>query len=164
MAFDPRDFRIEDWLDLEHKNLLQKICNVYDSSGFLVEQYKTRVTVFPVGTFRRGIAVISAPSLYREFHYNDNGSRYSSLPEVREWTQACEDASQGFDPVTPGDDGGVSIPFGISVVGTTYEYNAVSNIPVGVPQVVINRTLGTGESIFLRHVKVGGENRASWDL
>lgn len=95
MAFNPNQFNVEQWLELENENLLQKVCSVYDEDGVLSEQYKTRVTIFPVGTVYRGETSRFAPALYRSFSYDSRGNPVGSVPEMREWTQECEDQSGG---------------------------------------------------------------------
>lgn len=105
MAFDPQLFFVEDWLDLERDNYLQKICNVV-VDGVLIGQYKTRLTIVPSGTViphggSRGKLMANSPALYRSYTYDEECNQIASLPSIREWTQACEDAAQGIDADDP---------------------------------------------------------------
>jgi len=160
MAFDPRQHDIEEWLRLEDSNLLQKVCNILDVDGYLVGQYKTRVYIVPVGnqipnnTYQLSV---TAPSLFRSFNYDDEGNAIASLPEIREWTQACEDLAQGADP---GDNPIVGVPAGLKVANATYDYGLASSVPAGASVVVVSKQLLPGEAIYLRHVPISGDNRA----
>ena len=105
MAFDPRDYNIETWLRLEEENLLQKECNVLDGDGRIIGQYKTRVGTKPVGQVIHGSGVksVSAPSLYRDFTYDDEGNRFASVPRMEEWDTACEASASGPAPLAIGE-------------------------------------------------------------
>ena len=103
MALDATKFKIEDWLNIEVAGLLQKICNIYDADSNLIGQYKTRVTIVPVGKRipgSNGQLSKSAPALFRSFSYDGEGNPIAGLPQVAEWTQACEDAAIGSIPDT----------------------------------------------------------------
>ena len=164
MAFDPVKYDIESWLALEDNNMLQKVCNIFDNDGFLVEQYKTRVTIVPVGQplpyNRSGRLSISAPSLYRSFNYDDEGNVVGSVPEIREWTQSCEDSATGgiVDPEDP-----VGVPAGLKVAKTAYESGTV-NAVVGPVITVLTKTLAAGESIYIRHAMFSGCWPASFQV
>lgn len=150
---------------METEGLLQKECNIFDVDGHLIEQYKTRVFTMPVGVvipYSGGKQSVSAPALWRSFTYDEEGNRVASLPRMREWTQACEDAAQGSlpdeDPSWPG------VPAGLKVANSTYYPNTVTNIPVGVDQVVATYTVLPTEHVYLRHIAVNGENRGKWKV
>lgn len=98
MTFTPRQYDIESWLELEKENLLQKICNTYDGNGIIDGQYKTRISIVPDGKYYRGVKSISPASLFRSFSVDDGGVTRTSPPEMREWTQACEDNKVGVAP------------------------------------------------------------------
>lgn len=165
MPFKPTDFNIEDWLTLEDNNHLQKVCNIFDNDGFLVEQYKTRVFVVPVGKpipwLKSGAVSISAPSLYRSFNYDDEGNVVGSVPEIREWTQACEDISNGgiLDPEIPS-----GVPAGLRIASTNYIRGSVSSIPIDATDTILTKTLAVGEELYLRHVIFSGCWPASFQV
>lgn len=164
MAFDPRQHDIEEWLRLEDRNLLQKVCNILDVDGLLIGQYKTRVYIVPVNNPIPGNESqlsVTAPSLFRSFNYDDEGNAIASLPEIREWDQACEDLAQGADP---GDNPIVGIPAGLKVANATYEYSEVSSVPALATVAVFTKTLLPDEAIYLRHVPFGGENRGKFQV
>lgn len=166
MAIDYTKYNIEDFLEAENKGLLQKICNVYDADGFLVEQYKTRVYIVPVGypkPTRSHQIQQEAPALYRFFNYDDEGNAVTSLPEIREWSEACEAIAQGADPNDPGLPGG-GIPNGLKVAKSTYEHSSVNAVAQGNTVAVITKTLAPDEKIYLRHVMFSGENRGKFQV
>ena len=158
MAFIEANYDIEEWIRLEHDGLLQKVCKVFDVDGFLIEEYLTRVYIVPIGQPIPRLSnqlSQSAPSLYRAFSYDDEGNQIASIPAVKEWTQACEDAAQGALPGDPGDSG---IPSGLKVAGCVYEYGEVSSVPVSATVVILTKTLLPDEAIYLRHIPFGGES------
>jgi len=164
LAFNQRDYDIEEWLRLEGANLLQKVCNVVDDDGFLVEQYKTRVYIVPVGKpipYKSGQLSVSAPCLYRSFNYDDEGNQIASLPEMREWLQACEDAAQGANPDDPTFSG---VPAGLKVAKSTYLEFEANSVPVGATVVLASITIPAEEAIYLRHVVFSGENRGKFQV
>ena len=151
---------------METDGLLQKECNLFDEDGYIIEQYKTRVFTMPEGwtiPYSGGKQSVSAPALWRSFTYDDEGNRVASLPRMREWSDACEDAAQGSLP----DDGDIipGIPAGLKIASSTYIHNEVTNIPNnGVDQIVVSYTVPIGEKAYLRHVPVDGDNRAKWKV
>jgi len=153
---------IEKWLELENNNLLQKICNIFDDEGHLVEQYKTRVNTVPIGNRSKVnpniVQTSPAPSLYRFFNYDDEGNVVASVPEIREWTQDCEDVAQGADPDDPLNPGGV--PAGLKVAKSTYLFSQANNLAAGANTTVISKTLAPGEALYVRHIAISGENRS----
>ena len=161
MAFDPTKYDIESWLRMESEGLLQKECNVFDDDGLLVEQYRTRLIIVPVGTYaanNNGRISNNAPALYRRFTYDEAGNKVAGLPQMREWTQACEDAAQGFYP----DDGDTVI--NVSKSSVKYLYGEVSSVPVGATVTVFSKQLAPDEYIFLRHVFAGGDCIAKFQV
>jgi hypothetical protein len=166
LAFDPRKHDLEEFLRLENGGLLQKVCNVVDVDGYLVEQYKTRVVVVPIGypIPNKGHQLsTSAPALYRSFNYDDEGNIIASLPEIREWDETCEALAQGADPDDPGfPDGGV--PAGLKVAKSTYEHSEANAVAQGNTVTVATKTLAPDEAIYLRHVMYFGENRARFQV
>lgn len=161
MAFNPTKYDIEVWLRMETEGLLQKECNVFDDDGLLVQQFRTRVGVKPVGQplYNAGGQIsISAPALWRSFTYDEAGNRVANLPQMREWTQACEDAAQGFYP----DDGDAVI--NISKSSVKYEYGEVSSVPIGATVAVVSKQLVPDEYLFLRHVFAGGDCIAKFQV
>lgn len=168
MAFRPELHDLEKWLVLENENLLQKVCNIFDDDGILVEQYKTRVTIVPVG-FQvphgqsKGIIHTTNspnPSLYRSFNLDDEGNLIGSVPQIREWTQACESAATGggLDPETPVGTGGLKI------ARSDYVAGVASSLVAGTTGVIISKQLLLDEAIYLRHVPVSGENQAKFQV
>ena len=159
MGFDARQFNTEEWLEHEVRNYLQKVCRIYDNDGFLVEEYKTRVTIFPVGTIVAGQASVTAPALYRSFNYDDDGNQIAGLPEMREWTQACEDIAQGGGPgAGPGPGtGGASSKIEVKNV---YDEDLV--VAGGATVVLATYTVPAGESIYLRYMSGYGDNVARY--
>jgi hypothetical protein len=159
VAFDKYKYDIEKWLVMEDDNLLQKVCKVIDTEGRLIGEYKTRVTIVPVGVVipygssKGRPKKNQSPSLYRSFSYDDDGNQIASLPEIREWTQACEDAAQGANP-DPDDP--VDIPLGVQVVGINYTRADVSSVPIESTVTVLTKTLASGEAIYLRHCLFSG--------
>jgi hypothetical protein len=147
----------------ETEGVLQKVCNIYDTDGLLVEQYKTRVYTFPVGVFSSfdGRPSVAAPALYRAFTYDDEGNAIASIPEIREWDQVCEDAAQGS---IPGDTDPGGVPAGLKVSQSTYEYNESLAVSAGATATLATKTLLAGEEIYLRHVPFGGENRGKFQV
>jgi hypothetical protein len=166
MAFNPDKYFIEDWLQIEETNLLQKICNIIDTEGRLVGQYKTRLVIVPVGVAiphgasKGRPSIIQAPSLFRSFTYDDDGNQVASLPSMREWTQACEDAAQGAnpDPVDP-----IGVPFGMNIAYS--ECVKVSDsIPYNIETSVGIYTVPVGEQNYLRYTHVSSCNRGIYKL
>lgn len=158
MAFNRKDYDLEEWLASENANFLQKVCNIFDTDGKLVEQYKTRYYIVPVGKYNYfGKLSISAPSLYRAFSYDDEGSMIASIPEIREWTQACEDAAQGALPPI-GDPAGV--PAGLKVASSSFFANETSSVPANVETVIQTYTVNNEDGEYLRSVNVTSENRS----
>jgi hypothetical protein len=99
MAFDPSKYDIQKWLDQETRRTLQKICNILDSEGRLVEEYKTRVDILPKGSTdpkSGNIFQAYGPALYRTYTWDADGNVVSSVPVMAEWTQACEDGKEGL--------------------------------------------------------------------
>lgn len=148
---------------METEGLLQKECVLFDIDGNLVEQYNTRVFTMPVGDvipYSGGKFSVSAPAIWRSFTYDDEGNRVASLPRMREWSAACEETAQGSLP----DDGDPSpgIPSGLKIAKASYIPNSVTNIPVGVDQVVATYTALPLDKVYLRHVAVNGDNIAKW--
>jgi len=161
LAFKRENYDIETWLRLENEGLLQKECNLFDEDGLLVQQFKARINTRPVGNalFNAGGQIsIAAPSLYRSFTYDDGGNALASLPDVKEWTQACEDAAQGSLP--SGGDGAINV----SKSSTTYLYGEVSSVPVGNSVSVYTKQLLPDEFIYFRHVMVGGDCIAKFQV
>lgn len=159
MPFLAREYDIEDWLEAEDNNLLQKVCNIFDDDGFLVARYKTRVNIVPVGNYapNRGHQVSTvAPSLFRAFSYDDEGGLIASIPEMREWTQDCEDAAQG---ALPGDPGNTGVPAGLKVAKSLYDKGSAA-VAQAATEVIVSKTLALDESIYLRHAQFDGPNRA----
>jgi len=112
MAFNPDKYDIELWLKHEDENILQKLCNTYDGNGVINGQYKTRISVVPVGKYYNGRRSITPPCLFRAFNVDAEGTVTTSPPEMREWTQACEDQKIGIIPgssILP-DDGTFNTP------------------------------------------------------
>lgn len=164
-VFTPLDFDIEVWLTNEKNNLLQKICNIYDVDGLIVEQYKTRVKIFPIGTpmtHSRGRLSDTAPALYRTFNYDEEGNITASVPVMREWTQACEDLAQGNDPIDPTPPNGV--PLGLKVAKSTYIPDDVNSVAGGATVTVVSKQLLPNEAIYLRHVVASGNNQAKFQV
>jgi hypothetical protein len=164
MAFRPDSYNIEDWIRLEADGILQKICNIFDDDGYLVEQYKTRVFIKPVGIVVEdgtGRLSTSAPSLYRSFSYDEDDNQIASLPSIKEWTQDCEDAAQGFVPGSPPTGG---VPSGLKIAATVYAYNSVLLSPMQTNITIITHTVPTGEKAYLRHVPVSGQNKAKYTV
>lgn len=166
MAFKQEEYNIEDWLTLEDKNHLRKVCNIFDEEGFLVEQYKTRVFIVPVGNpipwLRSGQLSKSAPSLYRSFNYDDEGNVVGSVPEVREWTQACEDAATGGivdDPENP-----TGVPAGLKVANSVYIPGEALAVVEDTTATIVSKVLLPDEAIYLRHAMVSGENQAKFQV
>ena len=166
MAFKASDFNIEDWLALEDENMLQKFCNIFDDDGLLVGQYKTRVYIVPEGNViiygsGRGKIHGQAPSLYRSFTYDDEGNQIASVPQIAEWTQACEDAANGgiIDPELPG-----GVPAGLKIAGSTYERGSVSSLAIEATATIFSKTLAVGESLYLRHAIFSGCWPASFQV
>jgi len=165
MAFNSNKYSIEEWLTLEDSNLLQKICNVYDNDGFVIEQYKTRIVIVPVGSAipESGHQIsTAAPSLYRSYNYDDEGNQIASLPEIKEWTQYCENVAQGANPNNPVD--GIGLPSGLKVANCTYEYSEASSVPAAATVTVLTKTLLPDEAIYLRHLPFSGENRGKFQV
>lgn len=161
MAFDATRYDIETWLTLENNGLLQKECDVYTAEGLLAEQYKTRVLVKPVGQTiynSGGKLSVAAPALWRSFTYDEAGNRLASLPEMREWTQACEDAANG----SPVDDNEVVV--NISKSSVSYEPASVSSLAIGSTATLYSRQIQPDENRYLRHIMVSGDNRAKFQL
>jgi hypothetical protein len=161
LAFDATRYDIETWLTLENDGLLQKECDVYTAEGLLAEQYKTRVKVKPVGQTiynSGGKLSVAAPALWRSFTYDEAGNKLASLPEMREWTQACEDAAQGVVP----DDGDSIV--NISKSATQYEAFDVSSVPIGTTVSLATKQLQPDEYLFLRHVMVSGDCIAKFQV
>jgi len=165
LAFRAEDFNIEDWLTLEENNHLRKICNIFDAEGFLVEQYKTRVYVVPVGNpipwVKSGQLSKSAPSLYRSFNYDDEGNVIGSVPEMREWLQDCEDAANGgiVDPTDP-----TGVPAGLKVANSTYIPGEALAVDEDTIATIVSKVLLPDEEIYLRHVMVSGENQGKFQV
>ena len=139
--------------------MLQKVCNILDQDGLLAAQYKTRVTIVPVGSPIPGRGhqlSTSAPALYRSFNYDDEGNLVASLPEIREWTQYCEDIAQGAQPDDPLLPGGV--PAGLKVAKSTYEYDEILSVASGATETIFQKVLAPEEALYLRHVIAGGAN------
>lgn len=159
MAFDPTDFSIEAWLRLEVENVLQKVCSLYDTDGRLVEEWKTRVSVVPVGKYPAVSTVksISAPALYRAFWYNESGAMIARIPYMAEWTQACEDAANGgvLNPSDPN-----IVPHGAVIVPVLAEFGEVNAVPSNATQSVLSYTVPLGEKSYIRNIRASGDNRA----
>ena len=162
MAFKSAKYDIEKWLGLENSNILQKVCNIYDVDGFLVEQYKTRISIVPAGTFFNGQESVDAPALKRSFTYSDESNAIASLPSVAEWTQQCEDAAQGADPFDPLDPGG--IPNGLKVARSLYTYDEQLAVASNIETTIISYTVGAEENVYLRHVTGNGGNKGSYKV
>jgi hypothetical protein len=166
LAFNPVLFFIEDWLELERNNFLQKVCSIFNEDGLLVGQYKTRLTVFPSGTVIKqgagsGKLMANSPSLYRSFSYDGNGNQIASLPAIREWKQACEDAANGgiIDPEDP-----VGVPSGLVVASTEYDRGSVSSVPIEATVTIFTKTLAVDEEIYFRHAIFSGCWPASFQV
>lgn len=166
MAFDPAKYKIEEWLESENANLLQKYCNIFDDDGLLVGQYKTRVHIVPAGTpyligDSRGKLSGNAPALYRSFTYDDEGNQIASVPQIAEWTQACEDAANGgiIDPELPG-----GVPAGLKIAASDYERGSVSSLAIEATATIFTKTLALGESLYLRHAIFSGCWPASFQV
>lgn len=163
MAFNPTDFNIEVWLRLEIENVLQKVCSIYDVDGRLVEEYKTRISVVPFGKYPSGSTVksISAPSLYRAFFYDVTGAMIARVPEMREWTQACEDAATGgiLIPNNPS-----ILPHGISAAPTVILYDEDLAVPVGVDTNILSYTVPVSTKSYVRNIRFSGDNRAVYRI
>lgn len=162
MAFRPTNYDIEVWLRLENEGLLQKECNIYNGEGLLAEQYKTRVGIKPVGQplyNAGGQLSVAAPALYRSFTYDEGGNRLADLPEIREWTVACEAAAQG-SPID--DDGDVVV--NISKSSSRYEEANAASVAVGSTVTLYSKQLIPDEIIYLRHIMVSGDNRAKFQV
>lgn len=158
MTFKRADHDIEEWLSLEDSNLLQKICNLTDEDGNVVEQYKTRVFIVPVGSYIPTLPNAiskSAPALYRSFNYDDEGNRVASLPDIREWTSYCESIVQGADPAEIPSTG---IPSGLKVARSFYDYDESLSVPAAATVALVSKTLLPDEAIYLRHSHFSGEN------
>ena len=77
---------------------------------------------------------------------------------MREWTQACEDAAQGFFP----DDGDTII--NIPRSSTRYAESSVSSVPIGATVTVFSRQIQPDEYVILRHVIVSGDCIAKFQV
>lgn len=166
MAFDPKNYDIEVFLELENKGMLQKVCNVVDADGYLIEQYKTRVKIVPVGfpsPLNQSLISSDAPALYRSFNYDDEGNVIASLPELREWTVECEAVAQGADPNDPQIPGD-GVPSGLRVASSTYEHASANAVAQGNTVTILTKILAPDESIYLRHVMFSGENRGRFQV
>jgi len=163
MAFDPREFDVERWMKLENENLLQKVCSVYDDEGRLVEQYKTRVSVAPIGQIGQFLtfASTSAPSLYRAYWYDEKGAMIARIPYMREWTQACEDAATG-GVLIPGDPS--ILPHGLVAAPTLIHYEEDLAVPVTTTTKVLSYTVPANEKSYARNIRVSGDNRAVYTI
>lgn len=95
MAFNERDYNLERWLELEVNNMLQKVCNLYDDNGRIVEQFRTKVKIVPKGQSFQGKISISSPALHRAYTYSDQGRQIASLPSIKEWLPEHEAAASG---------------------------------------------------------------------
>lgn len=168
--FEPDKHDIEEWLRLEEQNLLRKVCNLY-VGGILTEQYKTRIRIVPFGNpilIGSGRGKVfpnqsSAASLYRSFSYDINGKLVGSVPEMREWTQACEDIANGGSdeiPLPPG----IGIPLGLQVAASKYEADNINALIGGGVATVISKQLLPDEAIYLRHVVASGNNQAKFQV
>ena len=162
MSFNPRDYDIENWLRQETEGLLQKECNIFDEDGLLVEQFKTRVNIVPVGFGIPNSPFVSgaAPSLHRQITYDDAGNPVASLPEIREWTVQCEELANGTFP----DDGILPPPINRGTFSSKYEYAESLSVPSNTTVSVYTKQLQPDEVIYLRHVIVSGENIAKYQV
>lgn len=161
MVFDRYRHDIERWLEIEEQNLLQKVCKIIDTEGRLVGEYKTRVTIVPVGVAipygasKGRPKTGQAPSLFRSFTYDDDGNQIASLPEIREWTQACEDAAQGAnpDPVDP-----IDAPLGAVLVNSHCIPGAgINNLAIGSETLLQSHTIPADEIHYIRNIRGSGE-------
>lgn len=163
MAFIASDFNIELWLELENDNLLQKVCSLYDVEGRLVEEYKTRVFVVPIGDYPTGssVASISAPALYRAFWYDASGAMVARIPYMKEWTQACEDSATG-GILIPSDPS--ILPHGVVAAPTLILYNEELAVALGSDVKLFSYTVPANGKSFIRNLRVGGDNRAIYKI
>lgn len=160
MAFNKRDYNVEEWLRLDNDSVLEKVCSIYDGSGRVVEEIRTRVTIVPLGNpLADGSPSKSAPSLRRQYIYDTNGGVTSTVPIIVEWTQICEDISTGLTPpVLPP----VSIPVGLAVVKTTYIQDEALAVPYDTETPVITFVVPATDKVYLRHVLGSGDNRGTY--
>lgn len=142
---------------LEVENVLQKVCSLYDIEGRLVEQWKTRVSIVPVGKYYYTVKALDSPSLYRAFWYNESGAMIARIPYMDEWTQACEDAATGgiLNPSDPS-----VIPHGAIIVPVVAQFGEVNAVPANATQSVFSYTVALGEKSYIRNVRCSGDNRA----
>jgi len=158
MTFEAGKHDIEEWLTLEEEGMLAKVCNVIDEDGLLIGHYKTRISMLPIGVLSPiGKPSLSAASLFRSFTYDVDGNVVASLPQIKEWTQACEDAAQGSIPNEPPNTG---LPAGLKVAVSEYQYGLAQSVPAGASVIVAQKQLLPDEAIYLRHVSISGENRS----
>lgn len=108
----------------------------------------------------RGRVSGNAPSLFRSFTYDDEGNQIASLPSVKEWTQACEDAAQGTGPA-PEDP--IDIPFGVQVVSSSC-FKVEDNITAGPETSIGTYTVPLEQIDYLRYVHVSSCNRGVYKL
>ena len=163
MAFDRRNFNIEEWLSLENEGLLEKICSVYDGAGRIVEQRKTRINIVPIGSpDAKGIKSLSAPSLSRKFIYDGAGGVRTTVPEMVEWSQACEDIAQGTDPSYPPIDEGA--PINLPIVKTSHVSDEQLLVPYNIETTVVSYTVPVSGNIYLRDVIGSGDNKGTYKV
>lgn len=161
MAFSAAKYHTEDWLISENNNLLQKTCSIYDAEGFLVEEYKTRVAVFPIGTLsKQNRLTLDAASLYRSFNYDSEGNQIAGLPEIREWTQACEDIAQGGGPGAGPGPGAGGANLEKAQVKNVYDEDLI--VAGGATVTLVSYTVPAGEAIYLRYMSGFGDNVAKY--
>ena len=162
MAFNPLKFDINEWLILENTNILAKVCNVYYAEGLLTERYRTRLHIVPVGEQNfEGNVINSAPSLFRAFSYDEAGNQLASIPEMREWSQACEDAAIG---ILPGFDPSTGIPIGLKVAKITNTYGEQTGVASGAEVTLASLTVPVDRKVFVRSALGQGDNRGLYTV
>ena len=163
MAFDRRNYNVEEFLTAENDNLLQKVCDIFDESGRLVEQRKTRIHIYPVGQpSTDGQKSISAPCLRRFFIYTDAGTYTTTVPEIVEWTLDCELRSRGesaLDPVDPS-----LLGPNVVIVPTQYEYDEQLVVPYNVETTIVSVTVPVDKKMYLRKVEGSGDNKGTYHV
>lgn len=164
MGFNPREHDIENWLRLEDDNILQKICDLFDGDGRLVERRKTRIGIYPAGRHNplTGAPSVNPACIRRIYFYDEFDNITVSVPSVAEWTQACEDIANGEQPDNPSVP--TVVPRGLLLAPLNIEYNEVTNVTEGVETLITRITVQPDERLYIRHADVSGENRAIYTL
>lgn len=164
MSFDPLKYDIEIWLRDEANNLLQKRCYIYDNEGRIVDLYETRVHIVPVGYYNyKGVLSQSAPCLHRSYYYSADGNRFEKVPEMAEWTAYCESNAVGGGIDTIGLPTTNGIPLGHVVTYST-PYFGEKQIAVNTSDVVISKTIQTGQTGYIRQVLYSSDSLGEFTM